>query len=96
MCVWRMHGPKQGANSRRIKRSACLHVRGSAAGCSVYRDAIPDEHRRLLQVHNVADTLSVNHNWINACNVHWTYQLLRRDLADATAAIEGAPTRVMS
>jgi len=64
----------------------------SAAGC-YYRDAIPDEHRRPPQVHNVADTLSVNHNWINACNVHWTYQLLRRDLADATAAIEGARTR---
>eukprot|EP00976_Prorocentrum_cordatum_P084687 1185768-Prorocentrum_minimum.AAC.1 len=42
------------------------------------------------EVHNVEDTLSVNHNWLNACGLHWTYQLLRRDLADATAAIEGA------
>ena len=48
------------------------------------------------EVRNLEDTLSINHNWLNACSLHWTYQLLRRDLADATASIEGARRRVLA
>jgi hypothetical protein len=54
-----------------------------------------DKRVTLVQVENLEDTLSINHNWLNACNLHWTFQLLRRDLADATAAIEGLSLRVL-
>ncbi|KAK9822489.1 hypothetical protein WJX81_002142 [Elliptochloris bilobata] len=37
---------------------------------------------------NLADTLSVNANWLNAFNVHWAGGLLRREHAQAAAAIE--------
>lgn len=39
------------------------------------------------QVLNLEETLSINHNWLNACNVHWTWQLLRREHAAAEALI---------
>lgn len=39
-------------------------------------------------VHNLADTLSVNANWLNAFNAHWAGALLRRERAQAAAAIE--------
>ncbi len=39
-------------------------------------------------VENVEDTLSINHNWINGHNLHWGWDLLRRERADAAAAIE--------
>ncbi len=37
---------------------------------------------------NLAPTLSVNHNWINAHSLHWTWELLRAQHARATFEIE--------
>ncbi|PNH01450.1 JmjC domain-containing protein 4, partial [Tetrabaena socialis] len=39
-------------------------------------------------VENLADTLSLNHNWVNGHNLHWKWALLRRQYADAAAAID--------
>ncbi|KAK3274760.1 hypothetical protein CYMTET_17069 [Cymbomonas tetramitiformis] len=39
------------------------------------------------QVLNLEETLSINHNWLNACNVNWTWQLLRREHATAEVLI---------
>ncbi|PNG99490.1 JmjC domain-containing protein 4, partial [Tetrabaena socialis] len=39
-------------------------------------------------VENLADTLSLNHNWVNGHNLHWTWALLRRQYVDAAAAID--------
>ena len=39
-------------------------------------------------VRNLEDTLSINHNWLNAFNLHWGWALLQRERAEATAAIE--------
>lgn len=39
-------------------------------------------------VMNLAETLSINHNWINAFNVHWTWALLARQRDEAADAIE--------
>ena len=39
-------------------------------------------------VRNEADTLSINHNWLNAHNVHWAVALLRSERQEAIAAIE--------
>ena len=39
-------------------------------------------------VHNVADTLSINHNWLNAHNLHWALALLQSEREDAVAAIQ--------
>ena len=39
-------------------------------------------------VENLEDTLSINHNWLNAHNVAWGVSLLRRERAQAAAAIE--------
>lgn len=39
-------------------------------------------------VRNEADTLSINHNWFNAHNVHWAVALLRSERQEAIAAIE--------
>lgn len=39
-------------------------------------------------VTNLEDTLSINHNWLNAFNLHWGWALLRREHAEAAAAIE--------
>jgi len=33
-----------------------------------------------MQVHNVEDTISINHNWLNAANAHEGWSLLRRTL----------------
>jgi hypothetical protein len=39
-------------------------------------------------VRNLEDTLSINHNWLNGFNLHWAWALLRRERAEAAAAIE--------
>ena len=39
-------------------------------------------------VENLRDTLSINHNWLNAHNIHWAASLLRSERAEAVAAIE--------
>lgn len=39
-------------------------------------------------VENLTDTLSVNHNWFNAHNVHWAWVLLRRQRGLAAQGIE--------
>lgn len=39
-------------------------------------------------VMNLEDTLSINHNWLNAYNVHWAWALLQQEYKDAAAAIE--------
>ncbi|KAK9803323.1 hypothetical protein WJX73_002391 [Symbiochloris irregularis] len=39
-------------------------------------------------VENLEDTLSINHNWLNAHNVHWALALLQGERTDAVAAIE--------
>ena len=39
-------------------------------------------------VRNLEDTLSINHNWLNAFNLHWGWALLQRERAEAAAAIE--------
>ena len=37
---------------------------------------------------NLEDTLSINHNWLNGHNVAWGVSLLRKERAQAAAAIE--------
>lgn len=39
-------------------------------------------------VHNLENTLSINHNWLNGYNIHWAWALLQQEHSDATAAIE--------
>ncbi len=39
-------------------------------------------------VTNLEDTLSINHNWLNGFNLHRGWALLRREHAEAAAAIE--------
>ena len=39
-------------------------------------------------MHNLEDTLSINHNWLNGYNMHWAWALLQQEHTDATAAIE--------
>eukprot|EP00850_Spirogloea_muscicola_P014554 SM000105S13899 [mRNA] locus=s105:311789:314567:+ [translate_table: standard] len=39
------------------------------------------------QVVNLEDTISINHNWINGCNIDWTWRLLQQDYDEARAAI---------
>lgn len=56
----------------------------------------PQEEREALfvpsgwhhTVVNEADTLSINHNWLNAHNVHRSWALLAAEHAAATAALE--------
>ncbi|KAL3512790.1 hypothetical protein ACH5RR_025507 [Cinchona calisaya] len=40
------------------------------------------------QVHNVEDTISINHNWFNAYNVSWVWDLLLKDYKEARNLIE--------
>ncbi|KAK9278901.1 hypothetical protein L1049_028482 [Liquidambar formosana] len=40
------------------------------------------------QVHNLEDTISINHNWFNAYNLSWVWDLLLRDYNDAREYIE--------
>ncbi|VFQ97258.1 unnamed protein product [Cuscuta campestris] len=35
------------------------------------------------QVHNLEDTISINHNWFNAYNLSWVWELLLRDYHEA-------------
>jgi hypothetical protein len=37
---------------------------------------------------NLTDVVSINHNWVNAHSIHWTWALLSRQHAEATAALE--------
>jgi oxalate decarboxylase/phosphoglucose isomerase-like protein (cupin superfamily) len=39
-------------------------------------------------VTNEAPTLSINHNWLNAHNVHWAWELLRSRHQKATQHLE--------
>ena len=39
-------------------------------------------------VHNLEDCLSINHNWINAHNVHWSWALVQQEYRGAAAAIQ--------
>ncbi|KAJ6688212.1 2-OXOGLUTARATE AND IRON-DEPENDENT OXYGENASE JMJD4 [Salix koriyanagi] len=40
------------------------------------------------QVHNLEDTISINHNWFNAYNLSWVLDLLSRDYKEAKEYIE--------
>uniref|UniRef100_A0A804QMT6 JmjC domain-containing protein n=1 Tax=Zea mays TaxID=4577 RepID=A0A804QMT6_MAIZE len=40
------------------------------------------------QVHNLEDTISINHNWCNAYNLHWVWNLLYEDYKVAKEYIE--------
>ncbi|CAK9138584.1 unnamed protein product [Ilex paraguariensis] len=40
------------------------------------------------QVHNLEGTISINHNWFNAYNLSWLWNLLLRDYAEAKEYIE--------
>ncbi|KAJ8771808.1 hypothetical protein K2173_026985 [Erythroxylum novogranatense] len=40
------------------------------------------------QVHNLEDTVSINHNWFNAYNISWVWNLLLRDYEEAKEYIE--------
>ncbi|XP_057459751.1 arginine-specific demethylase JMJ20 isoform X2 [Actinidia eriantha] len=40
------------------------------------------------QVHNLEDTVSINHNWFNAYNLSWVWDLLLRDYIEAKEYIE--------
>ncbi|XP_022636274.1 jmjC domain-containing protein 4 isoform X2 [Vigna radiata var. radiata] len=40
------------------------------------------------QVHNLEDTISINHNWFNAYNLSWVWNLLVRDYNEAKDYIE--------
>ncbi|XP_066266660.1 2-oxoglutarate and iron-dependent oxygenase JMJD4-like [Branchiostoma lanceolatum] len=39
------------------------------------------------QVHNLEDTISINHNWINCCNVHMMWSFLQSKLGRVQQAI---------
>uniref|UniRef100_A0A0E0FMX5 JmjC domain-containing protein n=1 Tax=Oryza nivara TaxID=4536 RepID=A0A0E0FMX5_ORYNI len=40
------------------------------------------------QVHNLEDTISINHNWFNGYNLHWVWNLLHEDYKVAKDYIE--------
>lgn len=40
------------------------------------------------QVHNLEDTISINHNWFNAYNLSWVWDLLLKDYNEAKEYIE--------
>ncbi|KAJ6811101.1 jmjC domain-containing protein 4 isoform X1 [Iris pallida] len=40
------------------------------------------------QVHNLEDTISINHNWFNGCNLSWVWNLLVKDYNEAKEYIE--------
>ncbi|MBA0773780.1 hypothetical protein Gotri_009033 [Gossypium trilobum] len=40
------------------------------------------------QVHNLEDTISINHNWFNGYNLSWVWDLLLRDYKEAKEYIE--------
>ncbi|KAK4437293.1 2-oxoglutarate and iron-dependent oxygenase JMJD4 [Sesamum alatum] len=40
------------------------------------------------QVHNLEDTISINHNWFNAYNISWVWDLLLREYNEAKGYIE--------
>ncbi|KAJ6970552.1 arginine-specific demethylase JMJ20 isoform X2 [Populus alba] len=40
------------------------------------------------QVHNMEDTISINHNWFNAYNLSWVLDLLSKDYKEAKEYIE--------
>ncbi|KAL2243690.1 UNVERIFIED_CONTAM: 2-oxoglutarate and iron-dependent oxygenase JMJD4 [Sesamum indicum] len=40
------------------------------------------------QVHNLEDTISINHNWFNAYNISWVWDLLLREYHEAKGYIE--------
>ncbi|OVA19880.1 JmjC domain [Macleaya cordata] len=40
------------------------------------------------QVHNMEDTISINHNWFNAYNLSWVWKLLLKDYNEAKEYIE--------
>ncbi|XP_071791315.1 2-oxoglutarate and iron-dependent oxygenase JMJD4-like [Asterias amurensis] len=39
------------------------------------------------QVFNIEDTISINHNWLNGCNVDLTWKFLQQELASVKASI---------
>lgn len=40
------------------------------------------------QVHNLEDTISINHNWFNGYNLFWVWDLLLKDYNEASEYIE--------
>ncbi|OIT04870.1 PREDICTED: jmjC domain-containing protein 4 isoform X1 [Nicotiana attenuata] len=40
------------------------------------------------QVHNLEDTISINHNWFNGYNLSWVWDLLLKDYGEASEYIE--------
>ncbi|CAO3590174.1 unnamed protein product [Absidia cylindrospora] len=40
------------------------------------------------QVENIGGTISINHNWLNACNIEQCYQSMAKDLRDVEHSID--------
>ncbi|KAK3082806.1 hypothetical protein FSP39_005921 [Pinctada imbricata] len=40
------------------------------------------------QVHNLEDTISINHNWINGCNIRTSWEFIKSSLRDVQTEIE--------
>ncbi|KAJ7945836.1 jmjC domain-containing protein 4 [Quillaja saponaria] len=62
---------------------------------AIWLECIQEENEILFvpsgwyhQVHNLEDTISINHNWFNAFNLSWVWNLLLRDYNEAKEYIE--------
>ncbi|XP_060204602.1 arginine-specific demethylase JMJ20 isoform X2 [Lycium barbarum] len=62
---------------------------------TIWRECTQEENEVIFvpsgwyhQVHNLEDTISINHNWFNGYNLSWVWDLLLRDYNEASEYIE--------
>ncbi|XP_042042154.1 2-oxoglutarate and iron-dependent oxygenase JMJD4-like isoform X2 [Salvia splendens] len=58
---------------------------------AVWLECTQERHEIIFwyhQVHNLEDTISINHNWFNGYNISWVWDLLLREYHEAAGYIE--------
>ena len=84
-------GSRPSREARRAVQEANRFPHAAGARCVVVRQRpgdvlfVPSQWHH--QVFNVTDTISINHNWINACCIERVWAMLKLDLAATRAAI---------
>ncbi|KAL0341455.1 UNVERIFIED_CONTAM: 2-oxoglutarate and iron-dependent oxygenase JMJD4 [Sesamum calycinum] len=77
-----------GISCPQINITLCMTVQAIWWECKQERNEIIFVPSGYHQVHNLEDTISINHNWFNAYNISWVWDLLLREYHEAKGYIE--------
>ncbi|CAK1550082.1 unnamed protein product [Leptosia nina] len=92
---WILFPPGEEDNLRDSLRNLPILFKSEKFGCIQYFEVIQEKGDAIFvpsgwhhQVFNLQDTISINHNFINACNIDIVWMALQKNLTDVEKEIE--------